>query len=215
MLFVKKEIKICAATFYANSIYYKYPIEIWKEQLTGFNQHIKQYPEGHVRKPEDIATCQNETLKEVFEKGYDFCLFVQADIWFDKAMTNKIKEFAIDFTQNYCFGVEDIRLYHYFYKHHFGISLIGKKNGHTFIGDGAYPENYNCRSDIVMGYSMGYLGRKNRIAHLNQQKTIWDHSQGGPPPDKSYRYYRKLKYEKVYKEMIDRFGLYEEYIRTK
>jgi hypothetical protein len=203
---------ICAATFISNTNNFHYPVELWREQLTGFDGiHIKNYPKNSVKIPADIATFQNETLKEVFEKGYDFCLFVQADIFFDSDKTDTMYDFAERSLKghNHTFGIEDIKLYHYLYKHYFGVTLISKDSIKNFVGDGAYPESHNKRDDIIAGYSMGYMSKELFYTHKNSQSHVWklvDYSELNNHPS-----CKKIPYEGVYKRIIDGLGVYEEY----
>jgi len=207
---------ICAATFVSDTDHYTYPIDLWEKQLTGFDGvHIKNYPKNSVKKPSDIADFQNKVLKEVFNQGYDYCLLVQADIFFDSEKTDVIYAIANDSIKghNHTFGIEDIKLFQYLYSHYFGISLISKYSLLNFIGDGAYPESHNLRDDVIAGYSMGYMSKDMFYGHKKSHSSVWDNVQYNELDNHSTSI--KIPYTGVYKRMIDGLGVYDEYIRFK
>lgn len=175
---------IAAATFISNTDNYTYPIEKWKKALKKYPQHIKKYPNNSVKNPGDIATFQNETLQEVF-KNYDYCLFVQADIFYKEPKRFDISNYLDDV---YLFDVEDIKNNQYLYTHNFGVTLIPKKSNAYFVGDGAYT-NFFKKAKITLGYSIGYLSELDFKNHKTQQKKIWNQNS-----EEDFKQYKERKF---------------------
>ena len=127
-----------AATFVSNSKYYSYPVKLWKQGLKHFETRI--FGTRKVLKPEDIATIQNECLKELF-KTHDSVYWLQADLIFDSAKTDRLLEIEkMEFIANICIPFYKAKIFYNEGVSGWGSMILKKEFNDKisqFCGDGA------------------------------------------------------------------------------
>lgn len=203
----------CIATFYSNSRYYKYPIDVWKSQVikTGVKDiFIFKEPDEIIKNPIDISKIQNKYLLKLKNEGYKSILWIQADIYFNPDNFTIISK-KIGINKNYGFGVMEIKNFFELYQHQFGITLINDYNN-LFTGDGAYTHS-DQQSIIIkdrpFGYQIGQYSPSITTRKKKNHSLIWKGSEDTNQYE-SIRTPISLK-NNIHRDIMQKLGIIREY----
>lgn len=243
--------KIAFATYIDNQDVIGYPIKFLLEEIPDLKVFCSDHSEADVLKfqgvkpkdnfyiinqkinsPRDISSAQNVGVNACFAHGYDYVVWIQADMYPTKEAMNIISRVCVPGNENVAYGltVRHLRLFHVSTINNWGVTIIGKKCNDRFMYDGAHVGTAGNPAiggpDSVI--DIGYLSITQYKNHLRQHAKTWNsdnHNYQLPDEEfvkeivdynkKNVGLYDFIKKDSSYYKIVERLNMVEEYETVK
>jgi hypothetical protein len=131
--------------------------------------------------PNDISNAQNWCIGHLFEQGYDFVVWQQADVYITPIGQRLIDEFIKpeNIGKTMSLRTTMLRLFHHCGFTDFGVNVIGREAwaslNNKFSGDGAYLGTGGANTNPILdaAIDIGYLTIDQARNHIKQHKKTW------------------------------------------
>lgn len=189
--------KVAFATYIDNQEIIDYPVKFLMEQIPDLMVFVSDHAEADylrsqgvnpkhnfyiinqkIKSPLDISKAQNTCVNAVFAHGFDFVVWVQADMYPTAEAMNIVKRVCVPGNEDVAYGltVRHLRLFHVSTINNWGVTILGNKCPDRFMYDGAHVGTAGNPAiggpDAVI--DIGYLSITQYKNHLRQHVKTWN-----------------------------------------
>lgn len=126
--------------------------------------------------PEDIATAQNKCLDYLFVEGWDFVVWVQADIYLTEEAKRLVREVCIERNLHAAVTLKTrhLRLFYIAGTTYFGVNIVGRLCAGRFLQDGSHTSGAVSIGSDDCTIDIGYLSVQQCKNHLKRHAKTWN-----------------------------------------